>query len=390
MSDAHHTGIGDERRAAGALAVLRLVHEQPGIPRARVAELLGLSSSSATEITARLRARGLVAEQAAVHPRRRGRPSRRLLPDPDGPVVIAVEIAHPGWRAAAVELGGRIVDATVGRRARAPADALADVRGGLARLQRVFGERVAAIGVSVSGTVSGTRLVQAATFRWGDVDLRPLVPRALRSLPLVAGNDATLAGLAEARRGAAAGVGVVLYLAVEVGIGGVVVVDGRPLVGSRGEGGEFGHMPFGDPALRCPCGATGCWDLEVDGRALARRLGQRAPADPRGFAERVLATAGDGAGEEMGAARAVAAALGRGTGALVNALDPELVVYGGLAPEIHRVGRRELEAAFREALMEHRRAGPPPLRASALGDDAALLGAAEQAFDAVLTPALLG
>jgi predicted NBD/HSP70 family sugar kinase len=389
MGELHPAGIGADRRGAGALAVLRLVHERPGISRSQVAEALGLGTSSTTEITARLRALDLVTEHAPVQAGRRGRPSGLLLAHPSGPVVLAVEIAHPGWRVAAVELGGRVVETAVGRRSSAPAATLADVRRGLTGLHRAFDGRVAGIGVSVTGTVSGTRLLQAATFRWGEVDLRALVPRALRGLPFAAGNDATLAGLAEARRGAAAGAGVVLYLAVEVGIGGVLVVDGQPLTGAQGEGGEFGHMPFGSPGLRCPCGATGCWDLEVDGRALARLLGRRAPTDPRGYAARVLAAADAGSAEETAAVRTVAAALGRGTGALVNALDPELVVYGGLAPGIHRVARPALETAFHDALMKHRRAQPPPIAASALGDDASLLGAAEQAFDLVLTPRLL-
>ena len=350
---------------------------------------LGRRARTETEITARLRARNLVTEHAPVQAGRRGRPSGLLLPHPNGPVVLAVEIAHPGWRVAAVELGGRIVESAVGRRSPTPAATLADVRRGLTGLYRAFGGRVAAIGTSVTATVSGTRILQAATFHWGEIDLGALVPRALRGLPFAAGNDATLAGLAEARRGAATGVGVVLYLAVEVGIGGVLVVDGQPFSGAQGEGGEFGHMPFGSPELRCPCGAAGCWDLEVDGRALARALGRRKPADPRGFATRVLAAAEAGGADETAAVRTIAAALGRGTGALVNALDPDLVVYGGLAPDIHRVGRTALDPAFHDALMEHRRRQPPPIAVSALGDDASLLGAAEQAFDLVLGPSLL-
>src|SRR4051794_10270739 len=131
MSTLHQPGMGADLRAAGALAVLRLVHEQPGISRARVAEHLGLSSSSTTEITARLRARNLVTEHAPVQAGRRGRPSGLLLPHPTGPVVLAVEIAHPGWRVAAVELGGRIVESAVGRRSRTPKSTLVDVRRGL-------------------------------------------------------------------------------------------------------------------------------------------------------------------------------------------------------------------------------------------------------------------
>ncbi len=389
MSSPRRSGTSADQRAAGTLAVLRLVHEQPRISRSEAAAILGLSSSSMTEITARLRARDLLAEQAPTRALGRGRPSGLLVPHPRGPVVCAAEIIHNGWRVAAVELGGGIVQVLDGRRARAAAEALAEIRQAAARLHGAFGPRIAAIAVSISGTVTGTRLVQAATLGWRGVELDALVPRPLRGLPFVAGNDATLAGLAEARRGSARGAGAVLYLAVEVGIGGVLVVDGRPITGAKGEGGEFGHLPFGDSRLRCPCGASGCWDLEVDGRALARALDRRAPADPRRFAARVLGSAAAGADQEAAAVGGIARALGRGTGALVNALDPELVVYGGLAPEIRRVAPRALEGGFRAALMRHRRQYPPRIVDSALGGEAALLGAAELGFDSVLTPRLL-
>jgi len=357
--------------------------------RSEVARFLGMSTSSTTEITARLRARGLLEEQAPASPRGRGRPSGLLVAHPDGPIVCAVEIAHGTWRVAAVELGGRIVHEREGRRPHQPDAALAEIRRALVDLHRALGARIRAVAVSVSGTVSGRRVAQAATLRWQDVDLGPLVPSTLRGLPFAAGNDATLAGLAEARRGAATEAGVVLYLAVEVGIGGVLVVDGHPLVGARGEGGEFGHMPFGTPGLQCPCGARGCWDLEVDGRAFARALGRRAPADPRRFAARVVAAAATGAVAEEAAVAAVARALGRGTGALVNALDPDLVVYGGLAPDLREATRATHDAAFQDALMRHRRDDPPPVVASALGADASLLGAAERGFDLVLTAPIL-
>jgi predicted NBD/HSP70 family sugar kinase len=378
------------QQSAGALALLRLVHTRPGIARSDAARSLGMSTSTATEITARLRERRLLAEIAPAASARRGRPSGLLVASTVGPVVCAVEISHSRWRVAAVEIGGRVVSSVAERRPREAAATLVAARTALEELHRSLGPRIGAVGLTVSGTVSGSRLMQAATLRWRDVDLSQVVPPTLRGVPFVAGNDATLAGLAEARRGAAAGVGEVLYLAVEVGVGGILVVDGQPLTGARGEGGEFGHIPLGDPALRCPCGAVGCWDLEVDGRALARALGRRAPADPRAFAATVVAAAREGAAPEATAVARVAAALGRGTGALVNALDPDLVVYGGLAPDLRAAAPVELERAYRAALMRHRRADPPAIATSALGDDASLVGASELAFDLVLTPSLLG
>ena len=180
-----------------------------------------------------------------------------------------------------------------------------------------------------------------------------------------------------------------LYLAVEVGIGGVLVVDGRPFVGAQGEGGEFGHMPFGSEGLRVPVWRLGCWDLEVDGRALARALGRRAPADPRAFAAHVIAAANFGAAVEKAAVATVARALGRGTGALVNALDPDLVVYGGLAPDLRGPRARPTTRPSTALSCATGETIHPRSSCSALGADASLLGAAESGFDLVLTASLL-
>jgi predicted NBD/HSP70 family sugar kinase len=169
---------------------------------------------------------------------------------------------------------------------------------------------------------------------------------------------------------------------VEVGVGGTLVVDGRPVRGATGAGGEFGHLPFGDRTLRCPCGALGCWDLTVDGRALARHLGEPPPSDPRAYALAVLARTDPAA---TAAVERTAESLGRGVAGLVNALDPEVVTLGGLAAPLRAAAPGAFADAFSDGLMTFRRAAPPPLHPAALGDDAALHGAAATALDAVLT-----
>lgn len=171
---------------------------------------------------------------------------------------------------------------------------------------------------------------------------------------------------------------------VEVGLGGVLVVGGLPVVGSRGAGGEYGHLPFGDRALLCPCGARGCWELEVDGRALARHLGAPPPRDPRAYASSVLdRVPADARAAE--AARRASVALAAGIAGLVNAQDPDVVTLGGIAAPIMRAGQADFDAAYLGGLMEFHRRRPVPLRAAALGEDAALAGAAAAGLDAVLT-----
>ncbi|GAB3846875.1 ROK family protein [Dactylosporangium cerinum] len=365
-------------RVQGTLAMLRCAHRFPGITRAEAAARLGLSSGSAADIMSRLRQARLLAEAPAPQTGGRGRPTTALVPHPEGPLVAVVDISHATWTVTTAAIGGTLAPAAAHRHLGLPAETvLPSIRDALAALH---GPRLRAVAVAIPGTVHGHTLVEATNLRWRGVDLRTLT-----DLPLAVGNDASLAGVAEARRGAARDASVALHLTVEVGVGGVLIVDGRPVLGAAGAGGEFGHLPFGDPARHCPCGAWGCWDLEVDGRAMARHAGRRAPADPRAYAERTIAAARSGDPDAAAACQATATALGRGVGALLNAVDPAVVTLGGLGAELLSVAGPALHAGVRRGAMAWRRDDLPPVLPAALGSSGPAIGAAESAMALVLT-----
>lgn len=368
------------RAAAELLSVMR---REPGVTRAAAAQRLRLSSGSATEITTRLRELALL-DEAPAPITGRGRPTSALVAHPEGPMVLAIDLRHEDWRWAVADLAG-IRDVAPPHRHEDvdPSRVLAGIADAVTDVHRRYGRRLRAVSVAVSGTVQHGRLVQAATLGWGPIDLTGLAPAP--RVPVLIGNDATLAGVAEARSGAATAAAAALHLTVETGVGGTLVVGGLPQTGATGAGGEYGHLPLGDPALVCPCGARGCWDLEVDGRALARHLGIPAPADAKSYARRVLARAADGGIDETAAARRVATALGRGTAGLVNALDPDVVTFGGLAIPIRDTATAEFETAYRAGLMGFRKAHPTPVHAAVHGDDGALHGAVEVGLDLVVS-----
>lgn len=364
--------------AAGVLAALR---SEPGITRARLAGRLGLGSGSATEVTGRLRALRLVSEVPAPA-QGRGRPTTVLAAHTEGPLVVAAELRHGDWRCAAVALDGSLELLATGRHgSREPAAVIAALHGAVRAADRRFPGRVRAVSVAAAGTIRYGRLAQAAGLRWGPVDLGAL---AIDGAELLLGNDATLAGVAEARSGAAADTRCALHLIVEVGIGGALVIDGQPLHGATGAAGEFGHLPFGDPARRCPCGARGCWDLEIDGRAIARRLGAPPPTDPRQYTREMLA---DPTARE--AVAGVVGALGTGIAGLVNAHDPQVVTLGGLAGPLRAAAPEVFAAAYADGLMTSLRADPPPVLDALHGDEGALRGAAAVGLDRITTAAAL-
>jgi predicted NBD/HSP70 family sugar kinase len=337
---------------------------------------LGLASGPASDLVGRLRAARLVAERPAVG-RGPGRPTTRLHAHPDGPVVLAVDLRHGDWRLAACGVDGEPEMVTSGHHHGRPEAVLGRLRGVITRAADQLAGRVLAVGVAVPGLTTGTRMLDASMLGWREVELDAIAA----GLPVIAGNDATMAAIAEARVHPAAGV--LLHLVLEVGVGGALVIDGRPAQGARGLAGEFGHLPFGDPDQVCGCGARGCWGLAFDPRRLASQLGQSEPADPRGWLRRIL-EASQPAKEERRLPEQLAAAFGRGTAGLVNALDPQMVTLGGLAGTLRDAARDAFQHALEAGLMSAHRRPAPEIVTGEAGEDAVLVGTALATFDRIL------
>ncbi len=77
-------------------------------------------------------------------------------------------------------------------------------------------------------------------------------------VPVVLGNDANVGLLGEWVAGAARGARNVLGLWLGTGVGGGLIIDGRPFLGSRGAAGEIGHVIVREGGALCTCGRRGC------------------------------------------------------------------------------------------------------------------------------------
>jgi predicted NBD/HSP70 family sugar kinase len=392
-----------ELRAHNLARLLRAVHDNAGqLTRAELTRQLSLARGTATVLVRELAGRELIEElsspagaQADVTvPRGRGRPTGVPSAHPRGPVALAIDLRDDSFTVAAFELTGR--SAVLDRHERETGSGtgmLADVAARLAIRRREFGDRVVGIGIAVPSPVRGGTMVQPTLPDWQGIDVTGLLGATAADgssaadgwCPVLAGNDATLAGLAEARRGVLRGFSVALHLHVATGIGGVLLAGGQPVTGAYGSAGEFGHMPLAGGHEPCRCGSTGCWELDAGARGLLRAAGLREQGDRMLAAEEVIAAAATDPGCGQALAR-VAAALGRGIGALVNAQDPEVIGLSGLAAEVYQASPEAVRTAYLAALMRFRRDAPPALLPSTLGDLGALTGASELVFDAFLTP----
>ncbi|HEX2222509.1 MAG TPA: ROK family protein [Candidatus Limnocylindria bacterium] len=244
------------------------------------------------------------------------------------------------------------------------------------------------IGISSPGPLDPWRGVVVAPPNlagWRDVPLADAVEAAL-GLRTFLERDTNVAVMAEWRHGAARGARNAIYVTVSTGIGGGVVVDGRPLSGPDGTAGEVGHMTVDLDGPLCGDGMPGHAEAIGSGTAIAREARRlldagRAPGlaalvgtGEEPDAELVARAADAGDPDAKGLLDRAWEAIGAMCASLVNVLNPEVIVIGG-SIAAHRsrlwdVVRLELE----------RRAFPVPARRVRLerprfGADVSLVGA---------------
>jgi predicted NBD/HSP70 family sugar kinase len=365
-------------------AVLEHLHRSGEASRAELTSLLGLNRSTTAALVADLAGRGLVEETdpARPAPRTAGRPSPVVRVLPARAVALAVEVEVDNVSVALVGIGGRVLaraQAAYPHGAPDPEQAVASavtlagpLLGGLGSASMLAG-----VGVGVAGVVRRDGWVHhAPNLGWREVPLGRLVATGLGfDVPVSVGNDANLGAIAEHARGAGRATPDLAYVSSEVGVGVGVLAGGRPLTGADGYFGEFGHLPLFPRGRQCRCGALGCWETEVGTHALLRRVG-RGAEEGRDGVRAVLAAAAAGERAALAAIQYVAERVGLGLGAVVNALNPRLIVLGGFFAELWPLAGRSITAGMHNhalAAAVERVTIEPAL----LGDDAALLGAAE-------------
>lgn len=385
-----HTGQPrrpDDLRRHNLGAVLAQVHRDGELTRAELTARLGLSRSTIGVLVADLAGLRLVSAQVPTGGERAGRPSHLVGPRDDGPYAFAVDVDISHVCVAAVGLGGHILarqdlplgpEPTPGAVRTLITDAIATVAGKVAA-----DAWPVAVGISIPGTVSDHGVIGfAPNLGWHDVPLGTLIAEDLPGqLPVVLGNDADLAVIAEHQRGAGRGCEDLVYLLGRVGVGAGIVVGGRPLVGHARRAGELGHIVLNPAGPECSCGKRGCVETYVGDTALLRA------ANRDGSVAEVVAAAMSGDATARAAVQATARWLGHVVANVANFVDPERVILGGslgrmftAAPEavLESIGNNVFEAT----------SNMPELCTPALGEDSALLGAAELAFAGLLADPL--
>jgi glucokinase len=293
--------------------------------------------------------------------------------------VIGVDVGGTKILAGVVERDGTVV---THREYPTPLESEAELLDGLeAAVRELLDESVGAVGFGIP-----SRIDQRAGVAIGSVNI-PLVDVPFRDvmhqrlgLPVEIDNDANAAAIAEWRVGAGRGTTDMIMLTLGTGVGGGLILGGRPYRGSIGAGGELGHLVIVHDGALCSCGGHGHLESYVSGKA-ADEVAREA-FGPAADAHRLVRLANEGDAKAIELLTEIGRKLGSGLGSLINVFDPQLIVVGGgfaAAGELLFAPAREVMA--REAL-KPMHDSVRVVRAE-LGTAAGMIGAAMVAFEAL-------
>ena len=260
-------------------------------------------------------------------------------------IRIGVDVGGTKIEAAALDARGSIVER---ERVPTPRDDYEELLAAIADLVRRLESRIGSetrVGIATPGAISPAtgRIKNANSVCLNGMPLaEDLEARLGRQLRIA--NDADCFALSEAVDGAARGTSPVFGVILGTGVGGGVIVDGRPLRGPNAIAGEWGHNPLPWPAQselpgpRCYCGKHGCVETFLSGPGLAadHRAATGQTIEPR----RIVAAADAGDPAACATLDRYEERLARALAVVINILDPRTIVLGGGLSGIRRLYER--------------------------------------------------
>ena len=312
--------------------------------------------------------------------------------------VIAVDLGGTWIKSGLVYRDGRV---TAERRRETPKDGREAVLEALtAEIKALSGELSAppaAIGVGSPGMVDDRGYLNHAAVNisgWNDFDIAGSL-RERTGIRVVALNDANAAAMAEVYFGAGRGASSLALITVGTGIGGGLVIDGRPYAGQGGAAGELGHLVLRPRGRRCACGNLGCAEAYASAAAvdaLAREWSEHYTDDRSGLAASIRRGAHEQVGfehiyrhVEKGDELALALhdtlcdVLAQLAAAVASTIAPQRILFSGGVMESAARIIPEVEKRFSTFVLAHIR-DHVTISTAGLAKNAGVIGAGAAAF----------
>ena len=248
---------------------------------------------------------------------------------------------------------------------------------------------IVSIGIGIPGVAQGDSGVvfNCTNLGWINVPLRAEMQKYINK-PVFLDNDANVAALAESYFGVSAGYKSSVMITLGTGVGGGIVINGRPWAGAHGRGGEIGHMTLVPDGAPCTCGNNGCVERYCSATAIIRMAKQECYSFPntailkkaggdinRVNAKLVIDAAKEGDASALRVFNSFVKYLAMTINDITAFFDPDIIVLGG---GVSYAGDFLLNnvAALLPRYQMFKALPIPKLALAKLGNEAGIVGAA--------------
>lgn len=352
LSEGVRFQTGDQTllRRINLSAIMNHIREEAPVSRTDLAVTTGLNKTTISSLVNELILDEFVRE-VGIESGGIGRPRVLLSINPKAGFIISAEIGVDFILVIATDFEPKVVyqfsqDLTLKEEIDVVITKLIGLIQGAVEFCKAQGEgKLLGLAVGVPGLVdfSEGRLLFAPNLGWRDVPLREILQKHFENIHITIDNEANMAALGEYYFGSAYKVDDFLYLSSGVGLGGGIVRQGRLFRGVKGMAGEIGHIIMDPVGILCGCGNHGCWETQVSQKALYRYVIEMIDAGTESLlqeltngdltklsVDKVVEAAKLGDRVAIDALTRVAHYLAIGIASLINVLNPQLVVFGGI------------------------------------------------------------
>jgi glucokinase-like ROK family protein len=329
--------------------IMNILRTDAPISRASLSQRTKLNKTTVSDLINELNEHGFVRE-LGMHSSGTGRPATMLTLNPAAGYIVSCEIAVGYLEVLVTDFGPEVIwqvkeATTTDANQQAILDHMLVLLHQAVEKVKSASGKLLGMAVGVPGMVDYTTgtLLFAPNLKWRDVPLLALLEQQNFGAPIFVDNEANMAALGEHFFGVAQGYNEILYLSGNVGLGGGLLRDGRLWRGANGVAAEFGHMTMDPHGDLCNCGNYGCWETQVSQNSLFNYINNAITNGETSIltnqirncweditVEMVVTAAQAGDPLALRALENIGSSLGIGVASLLNALNPEIVVLGGM------------------------------------------------------------
>lgn len=311
-----------------------------------LAKVLNISVPTVTKLISELTEKGYIINYGKLETNE-GRPPTLYGLNPDSGYFIGVDIKKFSLHFALMNLVGDIVEYKMGINC-----ILENSQNGLNTLCHYINEfingltinknKILKIGINISGRVNPDSGYSFSIFNFEERSLSDVISEKI-GYDVYIDNDTRAMTYGEFIKGNVKGERNIIFINLSWGLGSGLILNGKLFMGKSGFSGEFGHFNVFDNEIICQCGKRGCLETEVSGAALYRQLlqcideGKQSILSSRikkNISKLTLYDIVDATNKEdllcIELIEEIGQKLGRYLAGLINLLNPELVIIGGV------------------------------------------------------------